>query len=58
MADSEWYRKNFKKYKKGDTYKVKTITLDSGKKVGKFFEDDELKLINALNLKIGGIDNN
>ncbi len=58
MEDSEWNRKNFKKYRKGDTYKVKTNTLDSGKKVGKFVEDDELKLINALNLKIGGIDNN
>tara|TARA_R110001599_G_scaffold113712_1_gene279098 strand:- start:38 stop:211 length:174 start_codon:yes stop_codon:yes gene_type:complete len=56
MAESNWYKKNFKKYKKGGLYKPKTITLDSGKKVGKFFEDDEIKLINALNLRIGGVD--
>ena len=43
-------KKNFKKYRKGDKFKVRTITLDSGKKVMKFLEDDELKLINALNL--------
>ncbi len=50
MADSEWYKKNFKKYRQGDKFKVRTITLDSGKKVMKFLDDDELKLINALKL--------
>jgi len=51
MADSNWYKKNFKKYRQGDKFKVRTITLDSGKKVMNFLEDDELKLINALNLR-------
>ena len=44
-------KKILKKYRKGDKFKVRTITLDSGKKVMRFLEDDELKLINALNLR-------